>query len=64
MSDSPGMSGHHRPAADVEEDPVGLEELVVDPHGVRALEACVAADQGAAVHALQPRLDAFAVVDA
>ena len=37
--------------------------LVVDPDGVRTLEAGVAADQRAAVHALEPGLDAVAVVE-
>ena len=50
------MSGTHRAAADIEEDPVGLEHLVVDPDRVRALEAGVAADQGAALHAVEPGL--------
>ena len=55
---------HHRAAADVEEDPVGLQQLVADPHGVRILEAGVAANQ--TVQPSMPssqRLDALAVVE-
>ena len=58
-----GNVGHHGAPTDVEEDPVGRDQFVVDPQRVRVFETGVAADQGAAVHAVQPRLDAGAVVE-
>src|SRR4029077_4411570 len=54
---------HDGAAAHVEEDPVRLEQLVVDPNQVRTLEAGVAADEGASLHSLKPALDSFAVVE-
>ena len=58
-----GDVGHHGAATDVEEDPVGLEHLVVDPDGVRSLEPGVPADQRAALHAVEPGLDAVPIVE-
>ncbi len=58
-----GDVGGDGATTDVEEDPVGLQHLVVDPDRVRALEAGVAADQRAAVHPLEPGLDAVAVIE-
>ncbi len=49
---------YHGPATDVEEDPVGLEHLVVDPDGARSLESGVPANQRAAPHAVEPGLHA------
>ncbi len=58
----PRHIGRHRPAADVEEDLVRLEYAVVHADGVRAFEAGMAADERAPVHAVEPGLDALAVV--
>ena len=33
----PGNVGHHRTAADVEEDALGLQDVVADPQRVRIL---------------------------
>ena len=55
---------HHRTSTDVEEDPVGLQELFVNPQRVWILEAGVTANDGAAVHAFQPAFDTFAVLRA
>ena len=44
---------HHGPAADVEEDLVGLQNLVVDADGVRIGETGMAADQRAACPCLR-----------
>lgn len=55
--------GHHGAAADVKEDAVGVQHVVTDPHGVRIGEYRVPADDGAAVHALEPVFDTLAVVE-
>jgi hypothetical protein len=52
-----GKSRHVRDqgaATDIQKDPVRLQDLVVDPNGVRILEPCVSSDQRAVVHALEP----------
>ncbi len=54
---------HHRAATDVEEDPVGVQDVLVDPHRVWVLEAGMAAKDGAAVHPVEPVLDTLAVVE-
>src|SRR5882672_5415610 len=53
LADS-GEFGHERAAADVEEDPGGLQRPAVHVEGARGGEARVAADQGDVLHALDP----------
>ena len=62
MSDSPGMSGTIARPPTLRKILSASSSSSVDADGVRPLEAGVAADQRAALHALQPRLDAVAVV--
>ena len=57
----PRHIGSHRAATDIEEDLVGLQHAPVDADRVCILEAGVAADERAPVHARQPRLDPIAV---
>src|SRR5277367_813973 len=57
-----GNLGHHRTATDVEENPLGLQDLIADAQRVRVLESGMPPNDGAAVHSVQPVFDALAVV--
>ena len=52
-----GEVRYHGPAADIQEDPVGLDGVVTDTPGCGTFEPRVAPDQGAATHSRQPCLD-------
>ena len=58
-----GNVGHHRAAADVQEDPLGLQDVVADAQRMRILEPGVTANDRAAVHSVQPVFDTFAVAE-
>src|SRR6202022_3495943 len=56
-----GNVGHHRAATDIEEDPLGLQDVVPDPQRVRILESGVPANDRATVHPVQPVFAPLAV---
>ena len=57
----PWNVGHHRTAADIEKNALGVQDLIPDPQRVRIGELGMTTNDGAVVHAVKPVFDTFAV---